>query len=36
MKVKTQFGNEEMRQVSNSDMIYFDHYRYMLRDHVYT
>ena len=29
-------GGEELRRVSNSDIIYLDHYMYQLRDFVYS
>ena len=36
MQYKSRMGGEELRRVTNSDMIQFDHYLYQLRDFVYS
>ena len=36
MVFKSRMGCEDQRRISNSDMIYFDHYSYQLRDELYS
>lgn len=36
MQFKSKMRGEELRRVSNSDIVYFDHYMYYLRDFVYS
>ena len=36
MIYKSRMGGEDHRRITNSDMIYFDHYVYQLRDELYS
>lgn len=36
MIFKSRMGGEDHRKITNSDMIFFDHYVYQLRDELYT
>lgn len=36
MIYKSRMGGEDHRKITNSDMIYFDHYVYQLRNELYT